>query len=99
MAGSFLPGAVSATRQAVANRVDDEATRLLLANRAQTAVSEFQQAPAAEEALFIMVQSYEKLQLTELRDAAERVLQQNFPNSPFLRRGFAARERPWWKLW
>ena len=72
---------------------------LAAANRAQTAVTEFQQAPAAEEALFIMVQSYEKLQLTELRDAAERVLKQNFPDSDFLRRGFAARERPWWKLW
>ncbi len=72
---------------------------LAAANRAQTAVAEFQQAPAAEEALFIMMQSYDKLQLTELRDAAERVLKKNFPDSAFLRQGFAARERPWWKLW
>ncbi len=72
---------------------------LAAANRAQAAVTEYQQAPAAEEALFILVQSYDKLQLPALRDAAERVLKQNFPDSDFLSRGFAARDKPWWKLW
>ncbi len=72
---------------------------LAAANRAQSAVTEFQQAPAVEEALFILVQSYDKLQMTELRDAAERVLKKNFPNSDFLTQGFAARDKPWWKFW
>ncbi len=72
---------------------------LAAANRAQSAVTEYQQAPAVEEALFILVQSYDKLQMTSLRDAAERVLKQNFPNSEFLSKGFAARDKPWWKLW
>jgi outer membrane protein assembly factor BamD len=69
------------------------------ANRAQQAVAEFQQAPALEEALYIMVASYDKLALTELRDAAERVLRLNFPDSAFLRLGRAARDRAWWKFW
>lgn len=69
------------------------------AGRAQQAVSEFQQSPAAEEALYIMVQSYDKLNLPALRDDADRVLRANFPNSTFLRQGFAAREKPWWKIW
>lgn len=68
------------------------------ANRAQQAVSEFQQAPAVEEALFILVASYDKLELNELRDAAERVLRQNFPNSAYLR-GNLAGDRPWWRIW
>jgi outer membrane protein assembly factor BamD len=72
---------------------------LAAANRAQAAITEFQQAPAVEEALFILVQSYDKLLMTDLRDAAERVLRNNFPDSAFLRQGFAARDRPWWKLW
>ncbi len=70
------------------------------ANRAQLAVAEFQQSAAAEEALAIMVRSYERLQLTQLRDDAERVLRSNFPASRFLEGteiGSAA--RPWWKLW
>lgn len=69
------------------------------ANRAQQAVTEFQQAPAVEEALYILVQSYDKLQMTELRDAADRVLRKNFPDSPFLTQGFSARERAWWQFW
>jgi outer membrane protein assembly factor BamD len=68
------------------------------ANRAQQAVSEFQQSPSVEEALFILVQAYDKLELSLLRDDAERVLKQNFPTSRYLNEGLAA-GRPWWKLW
>jgi outer membrane protein assembly factor BamD len=69
------------------------------ANRAQQAVAEFQHAPAAEEALYLMVQSYDKLGLADLRDAADRVLRRNFPNSAFLTRGLEARNKPWWRFW
>jgi len=69
------------------------------ANRAQQAVAEFQQTPAVEEALYILMQSYDKLALNSLRDASERVLRQNFPDSPFLTQGLSARDKPWWKLW
>lgn len=69
------------------------------AARAQQAVTEFQQTPAVEEALYIMAQSYAKLELPELRDGADRVLRQNFPNSPYLTDGVAARSKPWWKFW
>ncbi len=69
------------------------------ANRAQQAVSEYPQAPSSEEALYLMMASYEKLQLAPLRDAAERVLRQNHPQSAFLTRGLGAPERPWWRLW
>lgn len=73
---------------------------LAAANRAQQAVAEFQHSPSAEEALYILVQSYDKLQLTQLRDDAERVMRANYPNSDFLTQGLAARDkRPWWKLW
>ncbi len=68
------------------------------ANRAQQAVQEFQRAPAAEEALFLMMQSYEKLDLKPLRDDAERVLRKSFPNSAYLREGFVD-TKAWWKLW
>jgi outer membrane protein assembly factor BamD len=69
------------------------------ANRAQQAVTDFQQSPAAEEALFILASSYDKLDLPKLRDDADRVLRENFPNSIYLTRGLEAREKPWWKLW
>ena len=69
------------------------------ANRAQQAVGEFQYAPAAEEALFIMMQSYDKLQLNQLRDDAERVLRANYPKSAYLTAGLGAYDQPWWKFW
>ncbi|WP_201492769.1 outer membrane protein assembly factor BamD [Rubrivivax sp. A210] len=69
------------------------------ANRAQGALSEFPQTAAAEEALTILVQSYAKLELTALRDDAERVLRLNYPNSVFLNDGKVAGSKPWWKLW
>jgi outer membrane protein assembly factor BamD len=69
------------------------------ANRAQQALLEFQQAPATEEALFIMTQSYDKLGLAQLRDDADRVLRNNFPNSVYLTKGLRARERAWWQFW
>jgi outer membrane protein assembly factor BamD len=69
------------------------------ANRAQQALLEFRQAPATEEALFIMAQSYDRLGLVELRDDADRVLKQNFPDSRFLTQGVGTRERSWWQFW
>ena len=70
------------------------------ANRAQHAVTEFQRSPAVEEALYLMVQSYDRLELAQLRDDALRVLQQNYPDSRFLADGGVREEKgPWWKLW
>jgi len=70
------------------------------ANRAQQAVADFQQTPAVEEALFILVQSYDKLDLPKLRDDAERVLRQNFPTSSYLdSASIGPREKTWWRFW
>jgi outer membrane protein assembly factor BamD len=72
---------------------------LAAANRAQQALAEFPQAPANEEALAILMQSYDKLGLEPLRDDAKRVLTKNFPNSDFLSAGGRAGARKWWHLW
>ena len=69
------------------------------ANRAQQTVQEFQHSPAAEEALYIMTRSYDRLGLDVLRDDADRVLRKNFPDSAFLSGGPSAADRPWWQLW
>jgi outer membrane protein assembly factor BamD len=72
---------------------------LAAANRAQQAVLEYERAPATEEALYIMARSYDRLGLDKLRDDADRVLKQNFPNSSFLSNGVRERQRAWWQLW
>jgi outer membrane protein assembly factor BamD len=68
------------------------------ANRAQYAVQNYAQAPAVEEALFIMVKAYDALGMDELRDAADRVMRKNFPESRYFT-GKVGRSVPWWKLW
>ena len=69
------------------------------ANRAQQALAEYSQSPSVEEALAIMVQSYDKLGLVSLRDDAERVLRKNFPHSTYLAGAAPANDKPWWKFW
>ena len=68
-------------------------------NRAQQALSDYRDAPALEEALYILVQSYDKLGMPQLRDDAKRVLDANYPNSEFVAKGFRANAKPWWQLW
>lgn len=68
-------------------------------NRSQLALADYREVPALEEALYIMVQSYDALGLTDLRDDARRVLTTNYPKSEYLTRGFRAKDDPWWKVW
>ena len=68
-------------------------------NRAQLALSDYDAVPAQEEALYILVQSYDALGLVQLRDDARRVLEKNYPQSPFLTQGFKGPSNPWWKFW
>jgi outer membrane protein assembly factor BamD len=69
------------------------------ANRAQAVITEFQQSPSAEEALFIMSQSYDRLGLTDLRNDADRVLRQNFPATTLHSDGVGSSKKPWWQIW
>ena len=68
-------------------------------NRAQQAVVDFQGAPATEEALFIMVQGYDRLGLDTLRDDADRVFQKSFPNSKLPQTGIRKTSKAWWHVW
>ncbi len=69
-------------------------------NRAQAALADYREVPALEEALFILVRSYDALGMAQLRDDSRRVLEKTYPDSEYLTRGFKAREaEPWWKFW
>jgi len=67
------------------------------ANRAQAAIKEYPDAPAIEEALFVLYNSYDKMGLIELRDDANRVFIKNFPNSKFTHP--VTDEKSWWQFW
>jgi outer membrane protein assembly factor BamD len=67
--------------------------------RAQTAITDYQNVPSSEEALFILVQSYNALGMEQLRDDAKRVMEKNYPKSEYLSQGFKSAKDPWWKIW
>ncbi len=67
--------------------------------RAQRAVADYDAVPATEEALYILIKSYDALGLTQLRDDARRVLDANYPNSTYVTRGFKSQEKEWWRFW
>ena len=67
-------------------------------NRAQATLKTYPNAPATEEALFMLVKSYDALGMADLRDDADRVMRKNFPKSVYFAGG-PEDKRPWWQLW
>ena len=94
----YLVNALASLELHVARYYMKRGAYLAAANRAQYAVKNYPNAPATEEALFIMVKAYDALGLNDLRDDAERVMRKNYPDSQYYLRGLDRKE-PWWKLW
>ncbi len=95
---NFITNTLAAYEIHVARYYFNRKAYVAAANRAQSAVAEFQYAPGIEEALFIMAESYDKLGLSLLRDDARRVLDKNFPDSQYAS-GATAHKKSWWKFW
>jgi outer membrane protein assembly factor BamD len=68
-------------------------------NRAQSAIADYRDVPALEEALFILVRSYDALGMTQLRDDARRIMEKNYPQSEYLTRGKKTANKSWWQFW
>lgn len=68
-------------------------------NRAQTALSDYRDVPALEEATYIVYKSYDALGMTQLRDDTKRIIEKTYPQSEFLSKGFRKSARPWYQLW
>jgi outer membrane protein assembly factor BamD len=95
----YLVNALASHEVHVARYYMKRTAYIAAANRAQYAIKHYPQAPAVEEAVFILVKAYDALGMTELRDAADRVMQKNFPASAYLKAGKARPDVPWWRLW
>lgn len=95
---NYLINAMASYEVHVANYYYRRGAYLAALNRAQNAVADYAGAPAREEALFIMVRSYDRLGMLSLRDDAQRVLTLNYPNSRFLNPK-ARGDAPWWQFW
>jgi outer membrane protein assembly factor BamD len=95
---AYLVNALASHEVHVARYYLNRGAYVAAANRAQTALLTYPQAPANEEGLLILVKAYDAMGLTDLRDDAERVMTKNFPNSKY-RAGTAGSNKPWWVIW
>lgn len=68
-------------------------------NRAKEVVKIYNDAPAIEEALYILMRSYQQLGINDLADDTERVLRKNYPKSDFFAKGVPTNQRAWWEVW
>lgn len=95
---NYLINAMASQEVHVARYYAKRGAYIAAVNRAQQAIKTYPQAPAIEEAMYIMVYGYDKMGMTDLRDDADRVLRKNFPDSRYYREG-VDRKKPWWQLW
>jgi len=95
----YLVNALASHEVHVARYYMKRTAYVAAANRAQYAIRHYPQAPAVEDAVFILVKAYDALGMTDLRDAADRVMQKNFPDSVYLKYGTRKKDVPWWRLW
>jgi len=68
-------------------------------NRAQNALADYRDVPALEEALFILMRSYDALGMAQLRDDTKRVLEKSYPDSPYLTGKTRNPTTPWYQFW
>jgi outer membrane protein assembly factor BamD len=95
----YLVNALASHEVHVARYYMKRGAYLAAANRSQYAIRHYAQAPAIEEAVFVLVLAYDRLGMNDLRDAADRVMRSNFPDSRYLKPGGDRKDVPWWRLW
>jgi outer membrane protein assembly factor BamD len=95
---NYLVNALASNEVHVARYYMKRTAYLAAINRAQFALKNYPDAPATEEALFIMVKAYDLMGMNDLRDDVERIMRKNYPKSEYYTRGLD-RKVPWWKLW
>ncbi|WP_372685756.1 outer membrane protein assembly factor BamD [Castellaniella sp.] len=84
---AWLVNTIAANEVHVATYYYKRGAYVAAANRAQSVITDFEGAPIVEKALYLMMLSYDQLELPDLRDDAKRVLDHNFPDSKYYKQG------------
>jgi outer membrane protein assembly factor BamD len=92
---AWLVNAIAMNEVHVARYYYERGAYVAAVNRAQTVITDFEGAPASEDALYVMYLSYTKLNMPELANDAKRVLDKNYPNSTLIAQGFKDNSK-WW---
>jgi outer membrane protein assembly factor BamD len=98
----FLVNSLAQNELHVARYYYKRGAYLASVNRAQEVVKRFEQTPSIEEALFLMMRGYQKLGMKALESDTKRVIDKNFPNSPYWKVEIPEKktvERKAWQFW
>ena len=93
----FLVDALARHELHVARYYLQRGAWLSAANRAQDIIVRFPTSPTRREALDILVESYDRMGMPELRDDAKKVLATNYPADPMAQED--RNRTSWWKFW
>ena len=93
----FLVDALARHELHVARYYLQRGAWLSAANRAQDILVRFPTSPTRREALNILIESYDRMGLPDLRDDAKKVLAKNYPTDPMTQED--KNRASWWKLW
>ncbi|MGB5707699.1 MAG: outer membrane protein assembly factor BamD [Arenicellales bacterium] len=80
----YLTNALAKHQIAIATFYFSKGAHVAVVNRAKGVVENYPDAPAVEEALALLVRSYEAMDFVDLADDSRRVLELNFPDSTYL---------------
>jgi len=92
----YLTNALAGYEVHVARYYYNRGAYVAAANRAQATLVNYPKTPANEDALVLMMESYDKLGMNELRDDTRRVLKETFPNGRYFT---TTATSPWWRFW
>ena len=92
----YLTNALAGYEVHVARYYYNRGAYVAAVNRAQATLVNYPKTPANEDALVLLVESYDKLGMIELRDDTRRVLKETFPNGRYFAAGAT---KPWWRFW
>jgi outer membrane protein assembly factor BamD len=95
---AYLIEALARHEVKVARYYLDRGAHLAAVNRAQGAIARFPTSPIQREALDIMIEGYDRMGMTDLRDDTRKVLAKNFPEDRMAQAG-QNRTKSWWKFW
>lgn len=91
----YLTNALALYEVKVARYYYNRGAYLAAVNRAQAAIVGYPRTPANDDALQVLIHSYDKLGLAQLRDDTVKILERTFPQSEY----FSASSKPWWQIW
>jgi outer membrane protein assembly factor BamD len=93
----YLVNALAAHEVHVARYYLKRGAYVASANRIQHLLQKYPNTPSQEEGLYILMESYDKLKMPDQKRDTERVLRQNYPDSPWFTGGPKPKEKAWWQ--